>query len=283
MSSLKAFLALTKPRITLLVLLTTLVGYWMGREGPADLVLLINTLVGTALVAAAASVLNQYAEWREDAAMRRTAQRPLPAGRLQPHEAFAFGVVLWSLGAAWLRLFVNPLSSLLAILTAVSYLAAYTPLKRLTSLATVVGAVPGAIPPMIGWAAARDSLGPGAWALFLLVFFWQMPHFLAIAALFRSDYEAAGFRMLPVVDQAGGSTGRQAVLYAAGLIPVSLLPGMLGMAGRGYLVGALVLGVLFLLAAVQFMLGPDQPARARRLFRLSLLYLPAVLALLVAA
>ena len=281
-SAAKDFLALTKPRITLLVVLTTLVGYWEGRSGATDTALLVNTLVGTALVAAAASALNQYAEWRADAVMRRTAKRPLPAGRLQPHVAFGFGLVLWTLGAAWLRLMVNPLSSLLAIITAASYLLAYTPLKKLTSLATVVGAVPGAIPPLIGWAAARDGLGWGAWALFLIVFLWQMPHFLAIAALFRRDYEAAGFRMLPVVEPEGRSTGRQAVLYALALIPVSLMPAFLGMAGTIYATGALLLSGLFLAAAVHFMLAPAQPARARRLFRLSLVYLPVVMVLLVA-
>ena len=164
------FLVLTKPRITLLVVLTTLVGYWTGRTGPTDVALLANTLIGTALVAAAASALNQFAERRLDAAMRRTARRPLPAGRLEPHVAFAFGVVLWAIGAAWLRLTVNALAAFLAIATAASYLLAYTPLKRVTSLATVVGAVPGAIPPMIGWAAARNSLDAGAWVLFLIVF-----------------------------------------------------------------------------------------------------------------
>jgi len=274
-------LALTKPRITLLVVLTTLVGYWEGRSAGTDLVLLANTLVGTALVAAAASALNQYAEWRADAAMRRTAKRPLPSGRLQPHVALGFGLILWTVGAAWLRLMVNPLSSGLAMITAASYLLAYTPLKRVTSLATVVGAVPGAIPPMIGWAAARNELGTGAWVLFLIVFLWQMPHFLAIAALYKRDYAAAGFQMLPVVEPGGQSTGRQAVLYALALIPVSLMPAFLGMAGRLYFAGTLLLGILFLVAAAHFMLRPGEPVRARRLFRLSLLYLPAVMALLV--
>lgn len=277
------FLALTKPRITLLVVLTTLVGYWEGRTDGTDLGLLVNTLVGTGLVAAAASALNQYAEWRADATMRRTSRRPLPAGRLEPHVAFGFGLVLWTLGAAWLRLTVNPLSSALAMITAASYLLAYTPLKRVTSLATVVGAVPGAIPPMIGWAAARNGLGTGAWVLFLIVFLWQMPHFLAIAALFKRDYAAAGFQMLPVVEPGGASTGRQAVLYALALIPVSLMPAFLGMAGRLYFAGTLLLGALFLASAVHFMLRPGEPARARRLFRLSLVYLPVVMVLLVAA
>ena len=277
------FVALTKPRITLLVVLTTLVGYWTGHTGSVDTVLLLNTLFGTALVAAAASALNQYAEWRADAAMRRTARRPLPARRLEPHVAFGFGIALYAFGAAWLRLMVNPLASFLAIVTAASYLLAYTPLKKVTSLATVVGAVPGAIPPMIGWAAARGSLGTEAWVLFLIVFLWQMPHFLAIATLYRRDYEAAGFQMLPVVDKDGASTGRQAVLYALALIPVSLLPAFLGMAGPVYFVGALALGVCFLAAAVLFMARVNDATRARGLFRCSLLYLPAVLTLLVAA
>ena len=274
------YLSLTKPRITLLVVLTTLVGYWEGRPGVTEPRLLLDTLLGTALVAAAASTLNQYAEWRSDAHMRRTARRPLPSGRLLPAQALAFGLLMMVVGAAWLWLAVNPLASLLALVTAASYLLAYTPLKKVTSLSTVIGAVPGAIPPMIGWAAARGSLGPGAWVLFLIVFFWQMPHFLAIAALYRRDYAAAGFQMLPVVDPGGASAGRQAVLYAVALIPVSLLPPFIGLGGRIYFVITLAMGIWFLALALRFMAGPEEPARARGLFRLSLLYLPVVLGLL---
>jgi protoheme IX farnesyltransferase len=275
------FVQLTKPRLTTLVVLTTLVGFLEGRRGHLDLVLLGHTVVATFLVAAAASALNQWAERDVDAAMRRTARRPLPAGHLAPGQVLAFGLLLLAAGTTWLALAVNPLASALAALTAACYLLAYTPMKQVTSLATVVGAVPGAIPPMIGWAAARADLGAGAWVLFGIVFFWQMPHFLAIATLYRQDYAAAGFRVLSVVDPGGKSTGRQAVLYALALVPVSLLPAFLGLAGPWYFAGALLLGLVYLGASVRLLLDPDNVTRARRLFRISLLYLPALLTLLV--
>lgn len=275
------FVQLAKPRITLMVVVTTLVGYLEGRPGAVNGALLAHTLLGTALVAAAASTLNQWGERRADAVMRRTAQRPLPAGRLTAHQALAFGVVLFVAGTAWLAAFATPLASALAALTAASYLLAYTPLKPVTSLATVVGAVPGAIPPMIGWAAARGELGAGAWVLFLIVFFWQMPHFLAIAAAFRQDYARAGFRVLAVVDPDGASTARQSVLYATTLVPISLLPSFLGLAGPGYFFSALLLGLLYVWFSVRLIPKPGDPVRARALFRYSLIYLPVLLLLLV--
>ncbi|MEK6609796.1 MAG: heme o synthase [Gemmatimonadota bacterium] len=268
------FLALTKPRITLLVVLTTLVGYLAAAGGAADAALLVHTLLGTALVAGAASALNQVAEREADGEMRRTARRPLPTGRLGIGEATVFGVGLAVTGALYLAAVVNPLASALAVITAASYLLVYTPLKKVTSLATVVGAIPGAIPPMIGWAAARGTLGLEAWILFGIVFFWQMPHFLAIAAIFRLDYERAGFRVLPVVDPAGASTGRQSALYGLALIPISLLPSLVGMAGAGYFFGALALGAGFVLFGGRLALDPSSLARARSLFRFSLAYLP---------
>ena len=276
------YFQLTKPRLTSLVVVTTLVGFLAAVPG-TDVPLLLHTVFGTLLVAAAAAALNQWAERDADAFMRRTAGRPLPAGHLAPRQALAFGAALLAAGTAYLWLLANPLASVLAAVTAASYLLAYTPMKQATSLATVVGAVPGAIPPMIGWAAATGRLEAGAWVLFLIVFFWQMPHFLAIATLCRQDYAQAGFRVLPVVDPDGSSTGRQAALYAMGLIPVSLLPAVIGMAGRWYFVGALALGVMYLLAALHLLLAPDDVARARRLFRLSLLYLPLLLTLLLTA
>ena len=277
------FLALTKPRITLLVVITTLVGYLAatGASG-ADAAVLAHTLLGTALVAAAASVLNQVAERDADAEMRRTARRPLPAGRLGPGEATVFGAGLVAAGGLYLALTVNPLASALAVLIAASYLLVYTPLKKVTSLATVVGAVPGAVPPMIGWAAARGTLGAEAWILFAIVFFWQMPHFLAIAAIYRHDYQRAGFRVLPVVDPAGASTGRQCALYGLALIPISLLPSVVGMAGAAYFFAALVLGAAFVVFSVRLALQPANPARARSLFRFSLLYLPLLWTALLA-
>jgi protoheme IX farnesyltransferase len=275
------FVTLTKPRITFLVVLTTLVGFLAAAGGATDVARLLQTLAGTALVAGAASALNQWAEREADAVMRRTVRRPIPAGRLAPREGALFGIGLFAAGIIYLALVVGNLASLLAALTAASYLLVYTPLKKVTSLATVVGAVPGAIPPLIGWAAARGRLDPGAWVLFLILFFWQMPHFLALAALYRRDYARAGFRVLPVVDPDGASTARQSVLYALALLVVSLMPTLAGMAGPLYFFGALGLGVGFLAAGTRLALRPESHAHAASLFRYSLLYLP-VLCLLMA-
>jgi protoheme IX farnesyltransferase len=270
------FVTLTKPRITFLVVLTALVGFLAAEGGEPDVRLLLETLAGTALVAGAASALNQWAERGADAVMRRTLRRPIPAGRLTPRESALFGVLLGAAGLAYLALAAGALASALAAATALSYLLIYTPLKKVTSLATVVGAVPGAIPPLIGWAAARGRLDPGAWVLYLILFFWQMPHFLALAALYRRDYARAGFRVLPVVDPGGASTARQSVLYALALLVVSLMPTLVGLAGPLYFFGALVLGVGFVAAGGRFALHPESQAHASRLFRYSLLYLPAL-------
>jgi protoheme IX farnesyltransferase len=275
------FVTLTKPRITFLVVLTTLVGFVAAGSGATDVPLLLETLAGTALVAGAASALNQWAEREADAVMRRTLRRPIPAGRLAPGESAVFGVALGAAGIAYLAVEVGGLASFLAAATAASYLLIYTPLKKVTSLATVVGAVPGAIPPLIGWAAMRGRLDPGAWVLFLILFFWQMPHFLALAALYRRDYARAGFRVLPVVDPDGASTGRQSVLYALALLVVSLMPTLVGMAGPLYFFGALGLGLGFLASGARFAFHPESHTHAARLFRYSLLYLP-VLCLLMA-
>lgn len=278
---LAGFLALTKPRITFLVVLTALVGFLVGARRPLPLVLLWHTLIGTGFVAGGAAALNQLMERRADAAMKRTALRPLPTRRMEPFEAAIFGFGIAALGIAHLALAVNVLASALAAVTLLSYLLLYTPLKRVTSLATVVGAVPGAIPPMIGWVAARGALHAEAWVLFVIVFLWQMPHFLALAQLYRTDYARAGFRMLTVEDASGASAGRQSVLYAAALLPVSLLPTALGAAGTVYFTGSLVIGLYFLVAAVRMAACPAGPAAARRLFRASLVYLPAICLLLV--
>jgi len=277
---LAAFLTLTKPEITFNVVMTALVGFLVGARGSVDARLLVDTLLGTALVAGAASALNQWVERDLDAVMRRTLRRPLPARLLTPGESLRFAVGLGAAGAAYLLLTAGPLASALAVATAVSYLLVYTPLKRVTSLSTVVGAVPGAIPPMIGWAAARGRLDAGAWVLFLILFFWQMPHFLALAALYRRDYARAGFQVLPVVDPDGASTARQSVLYTLALLLVSLMPPFLGMAGRLYFFGALALGLALVAAGVRLALAPQSHAHASRLFRASLLYLPALCALM---
>ncbi len=273
---------LTKPRITLMVVLTTLVGFLEATVAPRDVWLALHTLAGTALVAAAASTFNQVMERRADGAMIRTMRRPLPDGRLSAAQGAGFGGLLLVAGTLWLWAATTWLAALLALLTALSYLLVYTPLKKVSSASTVVGAVPGAIPPMIGWAAARGSLGPEAWVLFGIVFCWQMPHFLAIATMYRDDYTRAGFRVLPVVAPDGVSTARHAVVWALALLPVSLLPAFIGMAGPWYFAFALALGLAFLGLSVRLMMAPGDLVRARRLFLLSLAYLPLISILLVA-
>lgn len=279
------YLELAKPRMNALVVVTTAVGFYMamGTGGTATdwALLLLHTVVGTALTAAGASVLNQYVERDLDAKMPRTANRPLPAGRVTPVEALGLGAVLGTGGVLYLTTLVNPLAATLAAVTLATYVFLYTPLKTRTTLCTVVGAVPGAIPPMIGWAAADGALGPGAWALFSILFFWQLPHFLAIAILYRDDYAAGGMRMLPVIDDPGLSfTGRQIVLWALALIPVSLFPAVVGMTGAAYFIAAALLGVAFLAFAVKCALtGSRQDAR--RLFLASILYLPALLGVMM--
>ena len=276
----RALWELTKPRVTGLVVLTTWVGFHLGQRHPAgdapDAWRLAATLVGTALASGGAAALNQYLERDVDALMRRTAQRPLPSGRLAPEDALAWGVLLISGGLLLLLLAASPLAGLLAALTVASYVFWYTPLKRRSALCTLVGGIPGALPPVIGWAAACGTVGLEAWLLFALMFLWQLPHFLAIAWLYRDEYAAAGLPMLSVVDAGGAATGRQSLLYALALLPVSLLPMACGLAGRTYLAVAVMLGVAFAAAALLLMLHPERTA-ARRLFLASLLYLPVVL------
>ena len=274
------FVLLTKPRITFLVLVTTAVGYALG-VGPAfQPAVFFALLVGTALVSGGASALNQWAERDADARMSRTRSRPLPAGRLAPADAFAFGIAISAVGLVLLASAVNPLTALLAAVSLSSYVLAYTPLKRVTPLCTLVGAVPGAIPPMMGWTAATGSLGREAWALFAVLFLWQLPHFLAIAWIYRDDYARGGFPMLPVTDPSGESTARQSVAYAAALVPVTLLAGAFAGAGPVYLWSAVGLGALFVGCACAFAARRSLKA-ARWLFLVSVFYLPAVLGLMV--
>ncbi len=273
------YLELAKPRITMLVLLTAAVGYAVGGPGSFSGLAFLLFMAGTALLCGGASALNNYVERDTDALMHRTSRRPIPSGRLRPEDARAFGLAVSAAGLLLLA-FVNPLTLALGAASLLSYVLAYTPLKRVTSLCTVVGAVPGALPPLMGWAAARGSLGPAGWGLFAILFLWQLPHFLAIGWLYREDYARGGFPMLAVTDRDGSSTGRQAVLYATALLPVTLAAGMLASAGRGYLWGALLLGVAFLAFAVVFAWNRTVPA-ARRLFLASVLYLPALLGLMV--
>lgn len=280
-SRLADFYELTKPRMNFLVVVTTMVGFYLGiRPGFDNWALLLHALLGTALSAAGASVLNQYIERGYDALMRRTANRPLPAGRVAPVEALAFGVVLSAAGTLYLAALVNPLTAALGAVTIATYVFVYTPMKRWTTLCTVVGAVPGAIPPMMGWTAATDTLSPEAWALFAILFFWQMPHFLAIAVLYRDDYARGGFKMLPVVDDDLVMTGRQTVLYGAALIPVSLAPVVLRMAGPGYSLAAFVLGMTFLGFGINCAIRKRR-VDARWLFLVSIMYLPLLLGVLM--
>jgi len=241
-----AYVVLTKPDVTFLVVITAVAGFYLGSRGPLDWPLLLHTLGGTMLVAGGTAALNQFIERDMDAVMRRTSARPLPAGILQPREALAFGLGALAIGVVWLALAVNLLSCALALATSLLYLGLYTPLKTRTPLATAVGAIPGALPPLIGWAAARGSLSSDAWILFAIIFFWQFPHFLSIAWIYREDYARAGIRMLPVVDRSGDLTFRQIVTMSAILVPVSLLPAVIGMAGMHYFFVALVLGMILL-------------------------------------
>lgn len=275
------FLTLAKPRVNLLVVASTMAGYYMGAGPDSQLGTLASVVIGTGLVAGGAAALNQVAERETDGLMRRTRLRPLPDGRLQPTEALFFAVALVALGLAGLAVGTNLLAAGVALVTVVFYAFVYTPLKRRTSFATVVGAVPGALPPLIGWAAARGALDAGAWTLFAIVFLWQLPHFLAIAWMYREDYERGGFPMLPVVEPDGRSTGRQALLYAAALVPASLAPTVLGMAGTTYLAGALALGVVFLALTARFAVRRSARA-ARVLFLGSVLYLPMIWILMIA-
>jgi protoheme IX farnesyltransferase len=267
------FLALTKPRLNLLVLMTTLGGLYLAAPAGVGLILLAHTLVGTALVAGGAAALNQVWERDTDALMRRTSRRPLPAGRLQIPEGTWFGIALSVTGLADLALKVNVLCAAVAAATLVSYVLVYTPLKTRTSLSTLVGAVPGALPPMIGWAAATNEISLPAIVLFGIVFFWQMPHFLAIAWLYRDDYARAGIPLLPVTEPDGRRTGQQALLYAAVLWPVSVTPVLVGLGGPMYAIVATGLGVAFIALTALFA-RERSVLTARRLFLFSIVYLP---------
>ena len=271
---------LVKARLTLLVLLTTLVGFYVGHRGPMDFLLMFHTLLGTALVASGAAALNQLLEREHDAKMRRTASRPLPSGRLQPVTVMLFGGVCALVGTLYLALLVNPLTSVLGAVSLICYLFIYTPLKRLTWLNTAVGAVPGALPPLMGWAAARGELSGGGWALFAILAFWQMPHFFAIAWIYKDEYAKAGFQMLPAVDPDGSRTAQQSVSHTLALLLVGLCPFLFHLAGPVYLAGSLLLGVGYLACAIRFARRLDLKS-ARLLFISSIIYLPLILICMV--
>jgi protoheme IX farnesyltransferase len=274
------FLALTKPRLNFLVLLTTAAAYRLGVDGGASPMTLVHTLVGTGLVAGGAAALNQVWERESDKLMRRTRLRPLPDARMDPAHARAFGWALSLAGLADLAVFVNWIAAGVALATLASYIWFYTPLKFLTSLSTLAGALPGALPAMIGWSAATNTLSREGWVLFGIVFMWQMPHFLAIAWIYRDEYARAGIPLLPVIQPDGRSTGRQAVLYTAGLVPITLMPTLIGLASPYYLAGAVVLGAILMVLSVEFAFTRTTDS-ARRLFLGSILYLPILWGLLV--
>ncbi len=278
-SLLSDYMALTKPRIVLMVVLTTAAGYWLGARASGRPLDWVSVLVGTALVAAGASAWNQAIEGGRDARMRRTARRPVPQGRVGVIAALVFGAVLGLTGAGLLTM-VRPLAAGVAVATFVLYVAVYTPLKPVTTLNTVIGAVPGALPPVIGWAAATGGLGIEAWSLFLIVFLWQFPHFLSIAWVHRADYARAGHRMLPLIDPDGSRTSRQAVAYALILVPVSVLPAVVGLAGPIFYAGALVVSLYYLAMSYRFWWDVSDRS-ARMLMGASFLYLPVVFLLLV--
>ncbi len=273
------FVELGKPRVVLMVLVTTWVGFYLGSQGMPDYLRLLPTLIGTALAAAGTLALNQYLERDLDAMMQRTRRRPLPDGRMQPADALLFGVVITAAGLLYLTFAVNVLAGVVTAFTTFSYLFIYTPLKRKSPLCSIAGAVPGALPPVTGWVASHNGFGVEAWILFAILFLWQLPHSLAIARVYRDDYAKAGIRLLPVVEPDARSTGRQIVTNCLALLVVGLLPTLVGLAGPVYFIAALVLGVTFLGYGVAFALARTVPS-ARQLMFASLFYLPALLIVL---
>jgi protoheme IX farnesyltransferase len=277
---LSAYAELTKPRITFLVVLTAAAGFCMGSSSGIDYFRLLNMSIGIALLSSGLATLNQYIERDLDRLMRRTQARPLPAGKLVPAEAAVFGIFLSVVATAYLAILINPLSALLGVATSASYLFVYTLLKTKTTLSTVLGAFPGAMPPFIGWVAATGSVTIDAWVLFSILFLWQFPHFLAIAWMYRDDYARAGIKMLPVVEPDGRVTGQQIITYTIMLVPVSLLPAVTGLAGSIYLVGAAILGAGFLYFSARAALVRTT-WQARRLLLASVIYLPILFGLMV--
>lgn len=275
-----ALVELTKPRITFLLLLTAAAGFCLGSPGKIDFFKLAHTMIGLGLLASGVATLNQHWERGLDRLMARTESRPLPTGRVTPNEALAFGLILTIGAELYLALLVNPLSAALGLTVIVGYVLMYTPLKTRTSLATVVGAFPGAMPPFIGWAAANNQMTLGAWVLFGIIFLWQFPHFLAIATMYKEDYRKAGILMLPVVDTTGRMTGRQIVIYTLLLLPTSLIPTLIGISGKVYFFGAIALGLVFLYCSIRAALDHSTKS-ARRLLLASVIYLPLLFILMV--
>lgn len=281
MKQVALYLQLIKVRILSMVLVTTTIGFVLGRGGVHSPRHFLLTLLGVSCATGGAAMLNNYLEREPDGKMARTRGRALPAGLIQPHKALAAGVSLVIFGVLLLASAVNLLTAFLVLLAAFLYVLVYTPLKRLTWLNTSFGAIPGALPPMAGWAAATGHIAPGAWALFAILFAWQHPHFFAIAWMFREDYRAAGFKMLPVIESNGLRTVRLSVAFSLLLVAVSLIPTLLGMAGQIYFYGALTIGLMMLAVALKF--ARDRGVGdARRLLKTSILYLPSILLLILA-
>lgn len=278
---LAAYIELTKPRIAFLLVLTSAAGFYLGTKGSFDVVLFANSILAILLLALGVATLNQVWEHSTDALMDRTATRPIPTGRVTVTEALIFGLIQCLVAETYLFLAVNPMTAFLGLLVIVGYILVYTPLKRKTSVSTALGAIPGALPPLMGWTAAANEISIGAWALFAMQFLWQFPHFLAIAWMYRDQYAKAGILMLPVVEPSGRITGRQIVLFSLMLVPVSLAPFFFGQDGIIFLIGAAILGLWFFVTSIQAALAKTND-KAKRLLLVSVIYLPLLLLLMVA-
>jgi protoheme IX farnesyltransferase len=276
-----AYFELTKPRIAFMLVLTAAAGFYLGMKDNFQFLLFINSMIGITLLAFGVATLNQYIERQIDLLMERTALRPLPTSKISPLEALVFGVALCAAAEIYLALLVNPLTAGLGLVVIVGYVLLYTPLKRRTSASTAIGAIPGAMPPLMGWTSAANEITVGAWAIFAMLFLWQFPHFLAIAWLYREQYKKAGIRMLPVVEPSGKMTARQIVIFALMLLPISLAPFFIGLAGWVYLGGASLLSLWFLVESIRTARERSEKS-ARRLLVVSVLYLPLIYGLMVA-
>lgn len=275
-----AYFELTKPRIAFMLVLTAAAGFYLGSDGGFDWRLFLNSMVGITLLAFGVATLNQFIERNIDGLMDRTAKRPLPSGKLTGAEALVFGILLCAVAEIYLFFLVNPLTAFLGLIVIVGYVLLYTPLKTRTSASTAIGALPGAMPPLMGWTAAANEITLGAWVLFAMLFLWQFPHFLAIAWMYREQYAKAGILMLPVVEPEGKITARQIVIFTVLLLPISLAPFFIGLAGWIYLIGATILGIWFLFSSIRTARAKTVP-QARKLLFVSVLYLPLIFALMV--
>lgn len=277
---LAAFLELTKPRIAFMLVLTSAAGFYLGSKGSFDFLLFVNSMIGIVLLAFGVATLNQFIERRTDALMERTAKRPIPTNKVSPAEALVFGLILTVSAEIYLAFLVNPLTAVLGLVVIVGYVLLYTPLKTRTSASTAIGAIPGAMPPLMGWTASANEITLGAWVLFALLFLWQFPHFLAIAWMYKEQYRKAGILMLPVVEKEGRLTAIQIVTFTVMLLPISIAPFFMGFAGSVYLIGASILGLWFLISSIQSARAKSVE-KARKLLLVSVLYLPVLFALMV--